>query len=285
MRLTEAFNYHSLESLPKSLDFEVEPAPIFDMEGNIISGFKSIVRTDNGQVLHVGGRQYKPLQNSEFEDLANRFAEIAGNRLLGFETLKGGKQVNAYITSGDSFRVGEQVNNFTILTNTHDGSSPFTGGIGEFIPRCSNGISVYAQQYSARIKHNHEITQRAALLPLYFESVEKQRQSFYEYCEQLAYVRMNERQKQEALAQLFNITQSRELLPVRTQNRLAEVEHSLAREMNHYGNTAYGFLQGITHYTSNVLKTRERQLIPTTNTAADLNKSAFNYLTQNFLNN
>jgi DNA-binding transcriptional regulator YbjK len=120
---------------------------------------------------------------------------------------------------------------------------------------------------------------------MYFKHIEQKRETFDQYCERLANESMSIQQRQRALQELFQITQARELLPARTQNRLELVEQSLDREMRHYGDNAYGFLQGITHYTSNVMQTRERQLIPTTNAAAELNNRAFNYLISNFINN
>jgi hypothetical protein len=283
--MKDIINFKAFDFMPKTIDFEVEETPIFDIEGNVINNYIAIARNDNGSILNVSSRKYRALSNAEFEDLTNLFAEIAGSKLLGFEILKEGRQINAYLSSEDSFRVGEKVKNFSILTNTHDGSSCFKGGIGELIPRCNNGMSIYTEQNNVRIKHTESIAERARFLPMYFKHIEQQRETFDKYCERLATERMSIQQRQQALQELFNITQARELLPARTQNRLELVEQSLDREMRHYGNNAYGFLQGITHYTSNVMQTRERQLIPTTNAAAELNNRAFNYLISNFINN
>lgn len=85
------------------------------------------VRSDDGTVLGVVSRRYRPIQN---EAVARLIYEVAQNEAITVEsagTLRGGKDI-WFLAHLGGFRIGPRDESLTyaLFTNAHDGSHPLT---------------------------------------------------------------------------------------------------------------------------------------------------------------
>ena len=103
------------------LDWDVVPTPIFDQFGNVIPGYKVNQRSSDKKNLGIVTDRYRIVQNRD------AFAFI--DELLGqgvtFETagsLASGKRVWMLARLEDRLMAEEEMENYLVFTNTHDGT-------------------------------------------------------------------------------------------------------------------------------------------------------------------
>ena len=143
-------------------DWEVQLVPIVTQHSNIlIPGKKAVQRTDNNQILSVVGDVYTPLQNknafSFFDPFLHEkdcFIETAG-------TLKGGRKIwiLAKIEGTETEVVpGDEIKNYLLLANSHDGSIKLTVKFVSNRVICENTLKVALDEDSAFKSITHSKT-------------------------------------------------------------------------------------------------------------------------------
>lgn len=107
------------------LDWAVSLEPV-RVSGKIVPGYNAVVRSDNGKVLSIMGNRYRAVQN---EEAFNFFDSIVGEKAAMYHTagvLGDGKRVWLLAKLPNTVEVVKDdiVEQYFLLTNTHDGTSP-----------------------------------------------------------------------------------------------------------------------------------------------------------------
>ena len=152
------------------LDWEVKMNAISTKVGGQhirIPGKKATVKSNDSTVLGVVGENYKPLQNTE----AFKFFEpFLDNGLATLETagsLFNGKKVFVLAKmAGDALQVteneGDEIENFILLSNAHDGSMAVRVGFTPVRVVCNNTLT-FAHENEAskliRVRHTGDVVQ------------------------------------------------------------------------------------------------------------------------------
>ena len=103
------------------LDWTVDGAPIYDGNGNEITGYKANTRSSNGSVLGVVTDKYKVVQNEEAFD----FTDALLGEGVTYETagsLKNGKTIWLLAKMPERNILGDTFEPYLCFTNSHDGS-------------------------------------------------------------------------------------------------------------------------------------------------------------------
>ena len=97
-----------------------------EVTGQNVPGYKAVVRDDIGTVLGVVGRQYSPLQNVDAFRFADTLLPGAEGRYETAGSLMGGRRVWMLAKLGeDDIVPGDTVQDYLLLSNSHDGTSSF----------------------------------------------------------------------------------------------------------------------------------------------------------------
>lgn len=137
------------------LDWHVSTLPLYLESGAPVPSARAVVRDDTGAVLAVMGSDWTPVQNVEafqFFDpmLAGGFAklETAGSLAEGRKVW-----VLARIGSGDV--AGDQIDQFLLLANSHDGTLAVRVGLTAVRVVCNNTLSVALGRGRSMLRMTH----------------------------------------------------------------------------------------------------------------------------------
>ncbi len=140
------------------LDWKVGTKPLFDAENKVMPALATF-REDDKATLGVVGLNYKPLQNSEAFDFFQPFID---NKMVQLETagsLYSGRKVwvLAKVTnSAQEVAQNDAIENYVLLSNSHDGSLAIRTGFTPIRVVCNNTLTFAINDKRSsliRIKH------------------------------------------------------------------------------------------------------------------------------------
>lgn len=128
------------------LDWEISLRNIMTNDGNNISidNYRAVVKNETNEVLGIVGNQYKPLQNLEAFEFFEPFIDNDMATLETAGSLFNGKKVFilAKINCGFSDVAQDDfIENFVLLSNSHDGSQAIRVGFTPIRVVCNNTLS------------------------------------------------------------------------------------------------------------------------------------------------
>lgn len=119
-----------------------------DTSGNISTAFTTeknlTVRSDTGMVLGVVGNEYKVVQNSELEYLAQAITKTNNLKVSSAGALRGGSRVWIAVEA-PSFSVGSEedvIHPYLLLSNGHDGLNSLSGTPTSIRVWCENTLNM-----------------------------------------------------------------------------------------------------------------------------------------------
>ena len=159
----------SSEALQKAgLDWKVEKKPIYltndgNQELNEIPNSQAVVRIDNNSVLGIVGERYEIVQNHEAFTWCD---EIFHEQEIVFERaglIHGGSTIWMLAKMKESIEVtvNDYVNQYLLLTTSHDGSSSISVYLTPIRVVCANTLALAknsAGENHFRIKHTKNVT-------------------------------------------------------------------------------------------------------------------------------
>ena len=189
------------------MNWRVEQAPLFlgervnawDEEGvteTHIPGSSQVeshvanVRTDNGEVMAVVGRNYEVFQNRELAELVLAVEEKSDAKLVEAGTLMGGRDVFFLLTNGRFNLPGDDVvETFHFFGNNHAGLRSINVLPTSHRPWCANILNAIVQgadKRGLRIWHTKNLRNRLNEALLAINVSEDATQAFQSRCEYLA---------------------------------------------------------------------------------------------------
>lgn len=144
------------------LDWTVDTKPLFLADGTQAPS-NATVRSDNGNILGVVGKNYTPLQN---KNAFTFFDEFINSGQASFETagsLKDGKKIWALAKINKDPLViagNDIVDKYILLSNSHDGTTAVRAGFTPIRVVCANTMAMAHQKGTSqliRIKHGKNV--------------------------------------------------------------------------------------------------------------------------------
>lgn len=144
----------------------------------------SVVRSDTGQLMHLAGKGYTPVQHTAIADLFNYLSgEIEIENVL---SIRQGKKVyaTASIKAEGEVVPGDRVRRYIHAFNSHDGSCSFGVFFTDVRLACANQLGMLTKRESKnrtedgqglRMKHTKSVTEFAQRLP---QMIDLERQTF-----------------------------------------------------------------------------------------------------------
>lgn len=257
-----------------AFSWDIDQKGILDMHGKEIKGYKHITRNDNGSSIAVMKDSFHPMTTEQFSETAYAVAKTIGGTINVFkdwDTTDREKNIGearpvitAEMKISEPLQIaGSKIEGNLIIGVGFDGQrSFFIGHTNEYL-RCTNQFSSIVEDFTSRLTKNNMVRVEEIIkkITLYREYEQKLYKNFQEFQK----IKIDERLVQECVARVVKLTtEERAMTPkefeenVSTQkkNKIDEVLLSIRSEMSELGNNAWGLFNGVTHYTSHVMKNR-----------------------------
>ena len=257
--IQEAPNSHEA-LVAAGLDWTVEGKPIYDANGNIISGYKANTRSSDGKVLGIVGNRYKIVQNADAFQFTDNL--IGGD--VRYETagsLLGGTKVWMLAKMPERKIAGDDVETYVAFTNTFDGKGSVRAIVTPVRVVCNNtlNLALSTAKRSWAMRHQGDIESKLAearealeLTDIYMEELAKQ-------ADRWANVTINEEAIQRALNKLFP---AKEDDSERKKRNVQDAKDQFmvcyfAPDLNAFRGTAWGMINACTDYVAHTEPARK----------------------------
>ena len=129
------------------LDWDVIPKPLYDEKHREIKGYKVNVRSSDDKILGVVTDRYKIVQNKE----AFAFTDALLGQGVKYETagsLASGKRIWMLARLEDRLMAEEEMENYLVFTNSHDGTGAIRVACTNVRVVCQNTLNLALHQAS-----------------------------------------------------------------------------------------------------------------------------------------
>jgi hypothetical protein len=245
---------------------------IYDGSGEPINGYKRIV-SESMNTISVMKDSYNVLHNQDFEIITERIAEAIGETAQ-YGVMSGGKkiysQINGSLFSSPTTLGRDTTQQKITLINSHDGSTGFGIGNVSFTISCSNTFSAAYRGLETKIRHTSSMQDKIDLAMREIEFLEKSWNDFQTMVDRMANTSVDFVKADEIIRSALKLTDGATSLP--------DIRSCVVNEMYEKGQTAWGVFNGITHYTTHVMRARDRDTSKLVGAGRDIDNKVFSSL-------
>lgn len=202
------------------MDWEVEKRPLFveepdesdadDVVFSEITGWSAATRSDTGDVLSIVTDSYQIVQNREcfnfFDSIIDRgeaIYETAGVLGKGERIFLTAKLPSDIVVKGDV----DVVNNYILLTNSHDGTSALQAGFTSIRVVCNNTLTAAlngGMKNAIKLRHTTNIKQMLSEAAEVMGIASQYTKDLNQYFNQMAKVKINDKQLRAYIEKVMN---------------------------------------------------------------------------------
>jgi phage/plasmid-like protein (TIGR03299 family) len=259
--------YNVGEMLDKfNLNWRVEKTPLMLPNGTQTPYF-GIVRQDNDNVFTTCKDSYIPFQNAELAEMLIRISEKTGYSIHSGGSFNGGAKVFLQLESPNKIQgIGENrdsVNGFLTGLNSHDGSTSLKWGETNITISCRNTFMAAMKALKSSARHTQSIHNRVEDAIRQLNGVILEEKSLFDQ-----FIKLSEQPitktdiakvvKSVTDVDILKTSQDKEVSQYAI-NRANELLRSISQEIKQKGETKWGLLSGVTHYTSHKMPVPNRE--------------------------
>ena len=264
------------EPITKKLEWDVALRPV-NVDGNILDNHQALVRNDKGTVLSVTKKSYQPATNEKFMEIVSRIHEFTGFNVEGYSVFQEGRKVLAFLKNNERMKIGDfDSENYMVIGNSFDCSTGFFTGISNVVLRCTNQLSRIA--VGSNIRHNSQLNVKLDELALFYRDYMHQESQLKKTFEIWNQIEVDRTTVNDFVDKVLEIP--KENISTMKKNQQANLFHSINTEMAAMGNTAYGLFNGLTHYSTHVVKSSGKMFGNAMGHSYRLNERGYKYLNE-----
>ena len=238
-----------------SLNWEVQKQRLY-LPDHTQTDFFGLVRIDTMHTFQACTNQYTPLQNRELMETALIFSDMIERPISKVKTLD--KGAISYITFKGrrheiaGLEVGDTVQETLNLINSHDGSKAFGLSFGHTVLSCLNGQTRFDRKGFYSVRHTISMKERLKAFSKGLPRIIDESDRMIESYKNMIDVPVTRQQKMQVFKIMTGVNADTdwEGLSTKKQNILKDLDKSLNEEMSYKGQTRWGLLNGVTHFTS-----------------------------------
>ena len=276
------------KDLLKKLEWDIRMEPVL-MNGGIDTGRKAIIRNDNSKLLSVVGKKYEPVTNHQIMQFTEALTKSGEFELKGFDELNDGKVILAFLkNTNPHLKINGCANEeYMFVGNSFDGTKRLHIGTASNLIRCQNQFSSTLKVFTK--KHTSFIDMNQFIAKEIIKGYKEKKMIIYESFNGMDTIRVDEsiieKLMKEVYAMLSNESKSSKENDWRKSQSMQTLRNSIDHEMNDLGNNAFGLFNGVTHYTTHAMRSKDIVSSQISGTANLINQKAFrfcNNLKKNF---
>lgn len=150
-----------------NLGWEVVQEPVCLQDGTIIPNFYANVRSDTKDILGMVQNKYRIVQNKEAFEFTDNIIKNTKGIECRYETagsLFNGKRTFLLVRLPETNLVGDSVDNYLFVTNSHDGTTGLIAGISQIRIVCNNTLqlAINGAQRTWNLRHTESIKGKQA---------------------------------------------------------------------------------------------------------------------------
>lgn len=244
-----------------NLDWSVNRVPLSTPDGTPVNYYAN-QRSDNGAILQVVSEGYSILQNEELVELCEAMAKTFDYKVHKGGELHGGRKVFVQLETDSVTGIGannDTINRYITAVNSFDGSTAVAFGSLGFTISCQNTFYRAARHENmTRIKHTTNMRERIEQATRQVEQVSIEENTLYEKFFRMASAEATPAHIQSVIKRITEVdimktvSENKTLHSTRKTNIAESLIASIQKEMSYKGDTLWGLLSGVTHYTSHV---------------------------------
>jgi hypothetical protein len=241
----------------------------------------ALLRSDNNKLLGIVGKDYCPVSNGSLMELTNALTEQGNFELKGFDELREGKTILAFLQNKNSGLTmnGFAMNEYLIIGNSHDGSKPFYIGTGCSLIRCENQF--YSTLQVFRKKHYSPIDIDLDSVNKLIKTYNSKKSKIYESFEGMENVRVDQSIIDRLVKEVHKMLTTDSTLLKQEEwgwsPSMRTLRKSIDKEIAELGNNAFGLFNGVTWYTSHEMRNAGNDFGLPNGTANKINQKAFRF--------
>lgn len=264
------------EPITKSLGWDIELQPVI-VEGKVLPNYQSLVRNDNRNVLSITKKTYHPATNEKFVEVISKIHEFTGFEVEGYSVFHEGRKVLAFLKNNELMNVGDfDSQNYMVIGNSFDCSTGFFTGLTNVVIRCTNQFS--KMNINQNIRHNKQINMKLDELVRFHKDYVMQENKMKQTFELWNLIDVKPPTVQDFVDYVLEVP--KEDVSTFKKNNQASLFHSINTEIGEMGRTAYGIFNGLTHYSSHVVKSSNKMFGNVLGHSYRLNERGFKFLNQ-----
>jgi Domain of unknown function (DUF932) len=251
------------------LDFNIVKLPMMCHYGseNIISPYYGLLNDKTKEVINSVKVGYTITQNKEvIERVLSGMVKFGDDlRVTKAGSLDGGRRIFVQLEITGKSKVGTDViTRYVTITDSNDGTTSFSVGIGDEVARCTNQFYKFYAKGTSKFRHSASITQKLNEVPnlieLALETSMKQIKTYQRFlsspltkrlansvvCSMVKYDRSM------SAAELSKIS-------TRTLKMMDSIYDCIDDQCAAVGDNVWGLFNGVTKYTTHELKVNQRE--------------------------
>jgi len=279
-----------------AFDWDIKKQPIYDINGNVISGYNEIKRDDNDKHIVIRPDSFHPMTTQQFSETAYEVADKIGGTIKEFKDWdttnkkKNIGQAKPVITCQMEISepleiAGSKIEGMLTLGVGFAGNRSFFIGHTNNYLRCSNQFASIIKDFTSRLTKNNMVRVKDIIenIEVYREYERKLYLDFKNFKKS----KVDENMIQECVARLVGLSEEEKAVPLKYRkdeinthklNRMDDIIASIRGEINDLGSNAWGLFNGVTHFSTHVMNSKSSSELSTMFGAKnDINQKAYNF--------
>ena len=235
-----------------NLGWDVLQEPIYLKNGNEVPDYFANIRNDTNDVLGMVKGKYRIVQNTEAFAFVDNIIQNTKGIECKYETagsLFNGKRVFMLVRLPDVDLVGDAVENYLFLSNSHDGSTGLMAGITNIRVVCNNTLQMAEKGASRiwKIRHTESLKGKQAEAEQALGLALNYNERIKEDAEKLALQKVNEEKFFKQLLKKLDLTdKSKEIIAL----SIADI-YKNKEDLQNFRGTKWGLYNAVCDYVSN----------------------------------
>ena len=260
-----------MNMIDRNLNWDVQEK-VIHYDNNIVPNRKALVRTDNQKLLAVLSNAYELFSNNDLKNLCKDIERYTEYRLNRFVELSGGKKVLAFLENIDLQSINRTpVQEFLVIGNSFDGSSALFVGYNSHMIRCENQFTDSTRIFSS--KHVKGMKGSDFTVQDVLSHFKQQKRATLRKFEKMEQTIVSDREINRLIKLLLGENDHEIIRP-----KEQKLRASIRREMDYFGNNAWGLFNGVTHYTSNIINNGNNTFGNVSGSSQRMNNQAMRFL-------
>ena len=246
------------------LNWEIVKEPLLLATDSKPTPFFGMVRSDNRETFGTCRTGYEPYQNKELIELAYKISDETSYKLDTAKSFGSGNRVGVDLKTKPALleyaKVGDVMNKSIRLTNTHDGTGSLRLALHTVVLSCTNGQTHWVKDRATSIRHTKNMRVMIDQALRGIDIIKKADISLMEQIERMIEINVTAEQVNTMVKEIGGVdtklvrTVGEEWISddysTKALNRTKSLFDSIRSEMDEKGNTVWGLLNGVTHFTT-----------------------------------